>query len=179
MAELVLSAKKIMPVCEILTRIYKKDSLLYYHCAGVARLTKIAVDYLKFGNFVDNYQIRFDRDLAITAASIHDEGKLGVSDEVLKRSDFGGFNRDGNDGLRMFYPHVEKGFRDLRANKFLTKEAEIVALHHFPDYYPKGIFNFPVDFTSEDISDVYYCARLLHIIDDYQAATTRKNGRKV
>lgn len=159
-----------------LKRFYKKDPLLYFHCIGVGILMKESVDYLIKDSDKRGIECYFDREPCISSALIHDEGKLGVSDDVLHRADYGGFDPLGNDGRRMFMPHVEKGMRDLRGG--LPIEAEIVSLHHFPWYYfPESGLKFPDSFSLEKIRDIYYCSRLLHIVDDYQAATTRNNGR--
>ncbi len=98
-------------------------------------------------------------------ALLHDIGKIGVPDEVLRKP--GPLNEDEFDIIKT---HPGLGARILRNVPFLTRHVAIVELHHErPDGqgYPHGL-------THEEIP---LGAHIVHVADAYDAMTSARAYR--
>jgi len=99
-------------------------------------------------------------------ALLHDIGKIGISDEVLRKP---GPLTDEEFEAIMEHPVV--GARILRTIPFLLPHVDIVELHHErPDGlgYPKGLRG----------DDIPLLARIVHVADAYDAITSARAYRQ-
>lgn len=99
-------------------------------------------------------------------ALLHDIGKIGISDDVLRKT---GPLTDEEYGAIMEHPAV--GARILRSIPFLHPHIDIVELHHErPDGggYPKGLRG----------DDIPLLARIVHVADAYDAITSARAYRQ-
>jgi putative nucleotidyltransferase with HDIG domain len=125
----------------------ERVSVLSVAIGRVLRLTDTDVDVLRMG------------------ALLHDIGKIGISDQVLRKS--GPLTDDEYAAIR---EHPVVGARILKTIPFLLPHLDIVELHHErPDGlgYPKGL-------RGEDIP---LLARIVHVADAYDAITTARAYR--
>jgi putative nucleotidyltransferase with HDIG domain len=98
-------------------------------------------------------------------ALLHDIGKIGVPDEVLRKP---GRLTDAEYGTIKQHPVL--GARILRSVPFLTRHLPIVELHHErPDGagYPHGLSG----------DDIPLAARIVHVADAYDAMTSARAYR--
>lgn len=98
-------------------------------------------------------------------ALLHDIGKIGVPDEVLRKP--GALTPAEFDAIRL---HPVLGARILRPVPFLARHIAIVELHHErPDGrgYPKGLRG----------DDIPLAARIVHVADAYDAITSARAYR--
>jgi putative nucleotidyltransferase with HDIG domain len=98
-------------------------------------------------------------------ALLHDIGKIGVPDEVLRKP--GALTPAEFDTIRL---HPVLGARILRSVPFLARHIAIVELHHErPDGrgYPKGLRG----------DDIPLAARIVHVADAYDAITSARAYR--
>jgi putative nucleotidyltransferase with HDIG domain len=98
-------------------------------------------------------------------ALLHDIGKIGVPDEVLRKP--GPLTPAEFEAIRL---HPVLGARILRSVPFLARHIAIVELHHErPDGrgYPKGLRG----------DDIPLAARIVHVADAYDAITSARAYR--
>jgi putative nucleotidyltransferase with HDIG domain len=98
-------------------------------------------------------------------ALLHDIGKIGVPDEVLRKP--GALTSAEFEAIRQ---HPVLGARILRSVPFLARHIAIVELHHErPDGrgYPKGLRG----------DDIPLAARIVHVADAYDAITSARAYR--
>jgi putative nucleotidyltransferase with HDIG domain len=106
-----------------------------------------------------------DIDVLRLGALLHDIGKIGVSDDVLRKP--GPLTGGEYDAIRQ---HTVLGAKILRSVPFLSRHVAIVELHHErPDGrgYPHGL-------RGEDIP---LLARVVHVADAYDAMTSARAYR--
>jgi putative nucleotidyltransferase with HDIG domain len=108
-----------------------------------------------------------DEDLEVLrlGALLHDIGKIGVPDEVLRKR--GALTTSEYDTIKA---HPVLGARILRSVPFLAPHIPIVELHHErPDGrgYPHGLHD----------QDIPLAARIVHVADAYDAMTTARAYR--
>lgn len=99
-------------------------------------------------------------------ALLHDIGKIGVPDEVLRKP--GALTSAEYDAIKQ---HPVLGARILRSVPFLARHLEIVELHHErPDGrgYPYGLCG----------DDIPLAARIVHVADAYDAITSARAYRR-
>jgi putative nucleotidyltransferase with HDIG domain len=99
-------------------------------------------------------------------ALLHDIGKIGVPDEVLRKP--GALSDDEYRVIRM---HPVLGARILRSVPFLARHLPIVELHHErPDGrgYPHGLRG----------DDIPMAARIVHVADAFDAITSARAYRR-
>jgi putative nucleotidyltransferase with HDIG domain len=98
-------------------------------------------------------------------ALLHDIGKIGVPDDVLRKP--GALTPEEFEAIRL---HPVLGARILRSVPFLARHIVIVELHHErPDGrgYPKGLRG----------DDIPLAARIVHVADAYDAITSARAYR--
>ena len=101
----------------------------------------------------------------VFAASLHDIGKIGVPDEVLRKP--GALTPSEYDAIKQ---HTVLGARILSHVPFLSRHVPIVELHHErPDGngYPHGLMG----------DDIPLAARIVHVADAYDAMTNARAYR--
>jgi putative nucleotidyltransferase with HDIG domain len=99
-------------------------------------------------------------------ALLHDIGKIGVPDEVLRKP--GPLTPAEYDAIKQ---HPGRGARILRSVPFLSRHIPIVELHHErPDGrgYPRGLRD----------EDIPLAARIVHVADAYDAMTSARAYRR-
>lgn len=109
-----------------------------------------------------------DRELemVVTAASLHDVGKIGVSDPVLLKN-----GRLTDEEFGEIKKHPEWGWMVLRSIEGL-KDASLVVLHHHERLDGRG---YPGNLSGDDIP---LGARIIAVADTYDAMTTTRPYRK-
>ena len=105
-------------------------------------------------------------DTLVTAASLHDVGKIGVSDPVLLKS-----GRLTDEEFAEIKKHPEYGWMVLRNVEGL-KEASLIVLHHHERLDGQG---YPGGLAGEAIP---VGSRIIAVADTYDAMTTTRPYRK-
>ena len=143
-----------------LTIIRLKDEATYWHCVRVA-LCGIKVAEA-FG---------LDFKALFYAGLLHDVGKAAVCQDLLKKNNF------TKADYEKMKPHVIHGYYLLRG--VFNFSAEIILRHHryYSDGYPKSLPHSRVRYSKETKKLIDRYARILAIIDFYDAATTGDNER--
>jgi putative nucleotidyltransferase with HDIG domain len=106
-----------------------------------------------------------DLEVVRLGALLHDIGKIGVPDEVLRKP--GALTPSEYDTIKQ---HTVLGARILRTVPFLSRHVAIVELHHErPDGkgYPHGLKG----------DDIPLAARIVHVADAYDAMTNARAYR--
>jgi putative nucleotidyltransferase with HDIG domain len=106
-----------------------------------------------------------DLEVLRLGALLHDIGKIGVPDDVLRKP--GPLTPSEYDTIKQ---HTVLGARILRTVPFLARHIPIVELHHErPDGkgYPKGLMG----------DDIPLAARIVHVADAYDAMTNARAYR--
>ena len=145
-------------VVEVLsTALDVRDRMTHRHARRVARMA-VAV--------ARDLQLTDDEVLEIEfAASLHDIGKIGVTDNILRKS----APLDDEEWKEM-RRHSELGYEILKGIDFLKNAAEIVYAHH-ERFDGKG---YPRGLAGEEIPRG---SRLFAIVDAYDAMTSRRPYR--
>jgi putative nucleotidyltransferase with HDIG domain len=107
-----------------------------------------------------------DLEVLRLGALLHDIGKIGVPDEVLRKP--GALTDAEYDTIKQ---HPVLGARILRSVPFLSRHIPIVELHHErPDGrgYPFGLLD----------QDIPLAARIVHVADAYDAMTSARAYRR-
>jgi putative nucleotidyltransferase with HDIG domain len=106
-----------------------------------------------------------DLEVVRLGALLHDIGKIGVPDDVLRKP--GALTAAEYDTIKQ---HTVLGARILRTVPFLSRHVQIVELHHErPDGkgYPHGLIG----------DDIPLAARIVHVADAYDAMTNARAYR--
>jgi putative nucleotidyltransferase with HDIG domain len=106
-----------------------------------------------------------DLEVVRLGALLHDIGKIGVPDDVLRKP--GALTPSEYDTIKQ---HTVLGARILRTVPFLSRHVAIVELHHErPDGngYPHGLIG----------DDIPLAARIVHVADAYDAMTNARAYR--
>jgi len=106
-----------------------------------------------------------DLEVLRLGALLHDIGKIGVPDDVLRKP--GALTSSEYDTIKQ---HTVLGARILRTVPFLAQHIAIVELHHErPDGngYPRGLLG----------DDIPLAARIVHVADAYDAMTNARAYR--
>jgi diguanylate cyclase (GGDEF)-like protein/putative nucleotidyltransferase with HDIG domain len=145
-------------VVEVLsTALDVRDRMTHRHARRVARMAVAVARELGLSE-EEVLDIEF-------AAALHDIGKIGVADSILRKS-----APLDEDEWREMRRHSELGYEILKGIDFLGDAAEIVYAHH-ERYdgtgYPRGL-------AGEEIP---LGARLFAIVDAYDAMTSRRPYR--
>jgi putative nucleotidyltransferase with HDIG domain len=106
-----------------------------------------------------------DLDVLRLGALLHDIGKIGISDNVLRKPD--GLTPDEFEVIKQ---HPSLGARILRTVPFLARHVPIVELHH---ERPDGR-GYPFGFSSEQTP---LLARIVHVADAFDAITSARAYR--
>jgi putative nucleotidyltransferase with HDIG domain len=106
-----------------------------------------------------------DLDILRLGALLHDIGKIGLSDAVLRKP--GGLTADEYEQIKR---HPALGARILRQVPFLAPHLPIVELHH---ERPDG-HGYPFGLRGDDIP---LAARIVHVADAYDAMTSARAYR--
>lgn len=99
------------------------------------------------------------------AAALHDIGKIGVADEILRKAE-----PLNNEEWREMRKHSELGYQILNGIDFLKDAAEIVYSHHewFDGTgYPRGLAG----------DEIPLGARIFAVVDAFDAMTSRRPYR--
>jgi putative nucleotidyltransferase with HDIG domain len=113
-------------------------------------------------------ELRLDPDAMETlrlGALLHDIGKIGVPDEVLRKS--GALSAAEFEAIKA---HPSAGARILRSIPFLAPHIPIVELHH---ERPDGL-GYPYGLRGDDIP---LAARIVHVADAFDAMTSARAYR--
>jgi diguanylate cyclase (GGDEF)-like protein/putative nucleotidyltransferase with HDIG domain len=145
-------------VVEVLsTALDVRDRMTHRHARRVARMA-VAVGR--------ELQLTDDEVLEIEfAAALHDIGKIGVTDNILRKS-----SPLDDDEWKEMRRHSELGYEILKGIDFLKDAAEIVYAHH-ERFDGKG---YPRGLAGEEIP---LGSRLFAIVDAYDAMTSRRPYR--
>jgi putative nucleotidyltransferase with HDIG domain len=106
-----------------------------------------------------------DLDILRLGALLHDIGKIGLSDEILRKPD--SLTREEYEQIKR---HPALGARILRQVPFLAPHLPIVELHH---ERPDGR-GYPFGLRAEEIP---VAARIVHVADAYDAMTSERAYR--
>jgi diguanylate cyclase (GGDEF)-like protein/putative nucleotidyltransferase with HDIG domain len=145
-------------VVEVLsTALDVRDRMTHRHARRVARM---AVSVARELSLTDDEVLEIE-----FAAALHDIGKIGVTDNILRKS-----TPLDDDEWKEMRRHSELGYEILKGIDFLKDAAEIVYAHHerFDGTgYPRGLAGEEIPLGS----------RLFAIVDAYDAMTSRRPYR--
>ena len=137
----------------------QKDAYTEAHCTRVERLALELGSRCGLG--------RLEQSLLRTAARLHDVGKIGIPEQVLLKP-----GRLTPDEYEVIKRHCEYG--QLICEALAHEHAGLVALvirHHHEQFdglgYPDGLAG----------QDIPICARLISVVDCYDAMTSRRSYR--
>ena len=134
-----------------------RDQMTHRHARRVARMAACIAREMKLSED-DVLEIEY-------AAALHDIGKIGVADGILRKAEA----LDDNE-WRDMRRHAELGYRILNGIDFLQDAAEIVHSHHERydgNGYPRGL-------AGEEIP---LGARVFSVVDAFDAMTSRRPYR--
>ena len=134
-----------------------RDRMTHRHARRVARLAVAVARELGLSE-AQVLEIEF-------AAALHDIGKIGVADSILRKS--AALDAEEWKDMRR---HSELGYEILKGIDFLKDAAEIVYAHH--ERFDGG--GYPRGLSGEEIP---LGARLFSIVDAYDAMTSRRPYR--
>jgi len=135
-----------------------RDRMTHRHARRVARMSAFVARELKMPES-QILEVEY-------AAALHDIGKIGVADEILRKST----HLDEGEWQEM-KRHCELGYQILKGIDFLTTAADIVYAHH-ERYdgtgYPRGLKG----------DEIPLGARVFGVVDAYDAMTSRRPYRE-
>ena len=101
---------------------------------------------------------------------MHDIGKIVIDPELLAKK--GNFTIEDHNKIKA---HVIAGYKMLAGRNDFT--ADVIVRHHSfsPDPYPENIPEFRKEYSVETKATINQMARLLSLVDFYDALTTRNN----
>jgi len=145
-------------VVEVLsTALDVRDKMTHRHARRVARTAAAVARAMDLSN-EDVAEIEY-------AAALHDIGKIGVADSILRKA----ASLDDNEWKEM-RRHSELGYQILKGIDFFRNAAEIVYAHH-EHYdgtgYPRGLVG----------AEIPLGARVFAVVDAYDAMTSRRPYR--
>lgn len=135
-----------------------KDGYTGGHCERVMKMTQLIAHHLNLSR-VDIKNIMF-------GSILHDIGKIGIPDDVLKKP--GHFSENEYEIMKK---HPQIGYEILQNIMFLKNANEMVLFHHERmdgKGYPKGL-------KGEEIP---YFARILAVTDAFDAMTSKRIYRE-
>lgn len=144
-----------------LTLLKLKDQATYEHSIRVGLLgTKVAK------------HCSLDSKALFYSGTLHDIGKILIRTELLKKT--GKFNKKDMAEMKK---HPECGYNLLSGIHDFS--AEIALRHHKyqKTEYPKKLYKPKAKFSKETVTEIDFYARILSMIDFYDAATTRTNQK--
>jgi diguanylate cyclase (GGDEF)-like protein/putative nucleotidyltransferase with HDIG domain len=146
-------------VVEVLsTALDIRDKMTHRHARRVARMAAAVAKEMKLDQ-QEVLEIEY-------AAALHDIGKIGVADEILRKE-----AALDDDEWREMRRHSELGYEILKGIDFLRDAAEIVWAHHerFDGQgYPRGLGG----------EEIPFGARVFCVVDAYDAMTSRRPYRQ-
>jgi putative nucleotidyltransferase with HDIG domain len=134
-----------------------RDRMTHRHAQRVARMAAFVAREMKLS----------DRDVLEVeyAAALHDIGKIGVADGILRKA-----APLNNEEWREMRRHSELGYQILNGIDFLKDAAEIVYSHH--EWYDGT--GYPRGLVSDEIP---LGARIFAVVDAFDAMTSRRPYR--
>lgn len=160
-SELAISDNNKISITSYLTILKEKDLPTYEHCIRVGLLGgKIAK------------HLNLDPKAMFFAGALHDIGKILIEPEVLKKTS--GFDEED---ARKMQKHPEYSYSLLHGVHEFS--AEIAVRHHMyqENSYPAELPAPKIPFSDKTKALIEAYARLLAILDSYDAITTRHNDR--
>jgi diguanylate cyclase (GGDEF)-like protein/putative nucleotidyltransferase with HDIG domain len=134
-----------------------RDKMTHRHALRVAHMTVAVAEQMGLPA-ADVLEIEY-------AAALHDIGKIGVADSILRKA--GPLDPDEWKQMRL---HSELGFEILNGIDFLRGAAAIVHAHH--ERYDGG--GYPRGLAAEEIP---FGARVFAVVDAFDAMTSRRPYR--
>ena len=134
-----------------------RDRMTHRHARRVARMAAFVAREMKLSE-PDILEVEY-------AAALHDIGKIGVADGILRKPD-----ALNSDEWREMRRHSELGYKILNGIDFLKDAAEIVYSHHEwydGTGYPRGLVG----------EEVPFGARIFAVVDAFDAMTSRRPYR--
>ncbi len=134
-----------------------RDRMTHRHARRVARMAAFVAREMNLSE-QDVLEVEY-------AAALHDIGKIGVADGILRKAD-----ALNNDEWREMRRHSELGYQILNGIDFLKDAAEIVYSHHEwydGTGYPRGLVG----------EEVPLGARIFAVVDAFDAMTSRRPYR--
>ena len=135
-----------------------KDSYVRGHTKRVAQYSLAIAKAMEFS--------KEDQSIIERAGILHDLGKVGISDSILKKP-----GKLNDEEWKIMKSHPQRGLEILKPLKFLPSEKEII-LHHHERYagggYPDGI-------KGEEIP---IGARIMAVADTFDAMNSARSYRK-
>lgn len=135
-----------------------QDKMTHRHARRVARMSAFVARELKMSD-ADVREIEY-------AAALHDIGKIGVADSILRKE-----APLDHDEWKEMKRHSELGYQILNGIDFLHPSAEIVYSHHERidgAGYPRGLKG----------DEIHIGARVFAVVDAYDAMTSRRPYRE-
>lgn len=163
--QLEISPKNQGSINTYLTLLRLKDVNTYEHSVRVGLLGIKVAEHCKL-----------DQKALFYAGTLHDIGKILISPEVLKKTKK--FNKKDMEEMKK---HAEYGYMLLKdMHRF---SAEIALRHHRyqQEKYPEKLQKSKIKLSKDTKTDINFYAKILSIIDFYDAITTRtdqKFGKK-
>ena len=150
-----------------------RDGLTGGHVARTQQYLKILVDGLLQTNYYPGELAEGDPDLMIESAQLHDIGKVGISDEILKKP---GKLTEGEFAIIKEHPIIgEKTIRiamDMTTEKDFLRYAAMVAISHHEKWDGTG---YPYGLKEKEIP---LLGRLMAIADVYDALVSERPYKK-
>jgi len=134
-----------------------RDRMTHRHARRAARMAAFLAREMKLSEH-DVLEVEY-------AAALHDIGKIGVADEILRKAE-----PLNNEEWREMRKHSELGYQILNGIDFLKDAAEIVYSHHewFDGTgYPRGLAG----------DEIPLGARIFAVVDAFDAMTSRRPYR--
>lgn len=151
-------SRLISAVVDVLsTALDVRDRMTHRHARRVARMAAFVAREMKL-NEHDVLEVEY-------AAALHDIGKIGVADEILRKA-----SPLNSEEWREMRKHSELGYQILNGIDFLKDAAEIVYSHHewFDGTgYPRGLIG----------EEIPLGARIFAVVDAFDAMTSRRPYR--
>ena len=142
----------------ILNTLFEKSESEKRHSERVGVICEVIAKKMRwFAQAVDRIRV---------AGSLHDIGKIGISEYILNKS-----SRLDNEEWKIMKTHTEKGARILR-NTVEFKDIADIILYHHERYDGSG---YPYGLKGEDIPIE---SRIIAVADAYDAMTNERSYRK-
>ncbi|NTV36812.1 MAG: HD-GYP domain-containing protein [Anaerolineaceae bacterium] len=136
----------------------RRDSYTGGHSRRVAELCRLLLDAMSIRGP--------ERDLIITAARLHDIGKINISDDILRKP-----GRLTIEEFEIVHKHCDHGAAMVNAYPDFSRGRELVRCHH---EYWNGI-GYPAGLKGYDIP---FGARVIAVADSFDAMTTDRPYRR-